>query len=442
MKNKTVYLKSFGCQMNDADSEQLLGLLSLSGYHSIDSPEEADLILLNTCAIREKAEQKVFSDLGRLKFLKNKNPRLKIGVAGCVAQSMGKKILSREPSVDFVLGTQSMHDLPELLIQADLGNKRTSLAQMEDSGFVRTETIHSSPVQAYIPIIYGCENFCSYCVVPKVRGPERSRPVEVILQEISELAEKGYKETILLGQNVNSYGKKSNINSSFSELLRLVHQVRGIERIRFITSHPRDLSLELMETMAELPKVCEALHLPVQSGSNRILEAMNRGYTCEEYLYKLESLRDQIPDIVVTTDIIVGFPGESGDDFQETLSLIRKASFDQLYGFRFSPRPGTPAENLAGPVDESIAAERLEQVFELQREISQFKNNQFLDKELEVLVEGPGKKDPTRLRGRARSGKIVHFTANKELTGKLVRVKIEKALPNCLLGEFIESDRI
>lgn len=436
MESKKVYLKSFGCQMNEADSEQLLGILSQSGYSATEKPEDAQLILLNTCAIREKAEQKVFSDLGRLKALKAGNSGVKIGVAGCVAQSMGKGILAREPAVDFVLGTQSIASLPRLLREAEEGRKGVSLSPLEEKESLRDLAIRSDSIHAYVPIIYGCENYCSYCVVPYVRGPERSRPVQEILSEIQKLVDRGYKEVTLVGQNVNSYGKKGNNSIKFDKLLYLIHETNGLQRIRFVTSHPRDLSKEMVEAMVELPKVCEALHLPVQSGSDRVLEAMNRGYTRAEYLDKLTILRRKISGIAVTTDMIVGFPGESQEDFEETLSLIREAEFDHLFGFRFSARPGTRAEQLPDPVNEEVAAHRLNVLFELQKTISLRKNQAMVGQTVEVLVQGPGKKDPLRLTGRTRTNKIVHFPAKETLVGQLVQVKIDEGLPNCLLGSL------
>jgi tRNA-2-methylthio-N6-dimethylallyladenosine synthase len=436
MARKTVYLKSFGCQMNDADSEQLLGILGRTGYAVTERPEGADLILLNTCAIRGKAEQKVFSDLGRLKALKEKNPLLRIGVAGCVAQSMGKKILSREPAVDFVVGTQSAADLPRLVLDAVEGKKGVSLKPEDelDLDKVRTDARRTSAVHAYVPVIHGCENFCAYCVVPYVRGSERSRSVDGIVKEVRELARRGYKEITLLGQNVNSYGKKTKENISFAKLLHMLHEIDGIERIRFVTSHPRDLAGDVIQAMATLPKVCEALHLPVQSGSDRILEAMNRGYTRSEYLRKVAQLREAIPGIALSTDIIVGFPGEGEADFEATTDLVREADFDHLFGFCFSPRPGTPAAGFSGRVDETLARARLERLFELHKQIRLRKHQALVGRVVDVLVEKVNPKDPEGFTGRTRTNKIVHLRGEGALVGKTVRVRIDEGLPNCLKG--------
>ncbi len=436
MKEKTVYLKSFGCQMNDADSEQYLGILGRAGYKPTDTPDGADLILLNTCAIRAKAEQKVFSELGRLREYKLRDPSVKIGVAGCVAQSMGKGILSREPAVDFVLGTGSAGDLPEMIRQAETGRRATSLlAKREfDLDTARLESVRTSLYHAYVPIIYGCDNHCAYCVVPGVRGPERSRPLEGVLREIGDLAERGYREITLLGQNVNSYGKKDNENIMFSDLLHAVCKIPGIDRIRFVTSHPGDLSEEVVHTMASLGPICEALHLPVQSGSDRILSAMRRGYTRAHYLQRIALLREAMPGIALSTDIIVGFPGESDGDFEETLSLIGDVGFDSLFGFVFSPRPGTPASELPRRVQETVAQRRLQAVLDLQREISARRNNALVGSLVEILVEGRNPRDPQGLTGRTRTNKIVHFQGDVSLTGTLVAVRITEGRPNCLIG--------
>ncbi len=441
MKTKTVYLKNFGCQMNNADAEQLLGVLHRAGYRATDRPEEADLILLNTCAIREKAEQKVFSDLGRLKVFKAKDPGVLIGVLGCVAQAEGKKILAREPAVDFVAGTRGTAEVPEMIRKARAGERSLflSLEDEFDPGRFRNESIRESRVAALVPIIYGCDNFCSYCVVPYVRGREWSRPAAEILQEVRELAGRGYKEITLIGQNVNSYGKKSKENEDFCGLLHLLHEVNGLERIRFVTSHPKDLSRSVIAAMASLHKICEALHLPVQSGSDRVLRDMNRGYSRSDYLKKVERLREAIPGIALTTDIIVGFPGESEADFEETLSLIREADFDRLFAFRFSPRAGTAAEKLPDPVDEETAGRRLAAVLDLQKEQTLRKHQALVGTTVEVLVEGANPKVSGEWMGRTRANKIVHFGGGRTVPGDLVDVRIEKGLPNCLTGRVVSS---
>jgi tRNA-2-methylthio-N6-dimethylallyladenosine synthase len=439
MESKTVYLKNFGCQMNDADAEQLLGILHRIGYRATEKPEGANLILLNTCAIREKAEQKVFSDLGRLKVFKASDPTVKIGVLGCVAQAIGRKIISREPAVDFVAGTQAAGEIPEMIRQAEAGIKSVSLRLEEEFSLGRfhSEKIRSSDVIAYVPIMYGCDNYCSYCVVPYVRGREWSRPIEEILEEVRQVAGKGYKEVTLIGQNVNSYGKKGNNNIKFAMLLHRVHEVEGIERIRFVTSHPRDLSEEVIDAMATLAKICPALHLPVQSGSDRVLRAMNRGYGRADYLDKVKRLRERIPGIALTSDIIVGFPGESEDDFKETLSLISEADFDRLFAFCFSPRRGTAADKLTERVKKDVAARRLQMVFDFQKERTLKKNRDLEGEIVEVLAEGSNPKEIQGWTGRMTTNRIVHFHGDGIVPGDLVMVRIEKGLPNCLIGTAV-----
>ncbi|NOY54079.1 MAG: tRNA (N6-isopentenyl adenosine(37)-C2)-methylthiotransferase MiaB, partial [Deltaproteobacteria bacterium] len=402
-------------------------------------PEGADLILLNTCAIREKAEQKVFSDLGRLKIFKARDPGVLIGVLGCVAQAEGEKILDREPAVDFVVGTRGMAELPEIIRKAEAGEKSLFL-RLEgefDPGRFREASVRQSRISAFVPIIYGCDNFCSYCVVPYVRGREWSRPVDEILREVCGLAEKGYKEIVLIGQNVNSYGKKNNINNDFCGLLHLVSEVDGVERIRFVTSHPRDLSGSVIAAMASLPAICEALHLPVQSGSDRVLGMMNRGYDRADYLGKVKRLREAIPGIALTTDIIVGFPGESESDFEETLSLIREADFDRLFAFAYSPRPGTSAVKLPDPVAEKTKSRRLAAVLDLQKKLTLRKHQALVGSSVEVLVEGANPKVDGEWTGRTRTNKIVHFSGARSAPGELLNVIIEKGLPNCLIGRAV-----
>ena len=443
MSTKTVYLKSFGCQMNSADSEQLLGILNGAGYRPTERPEGADLILLNTCAIRDKAEQKVFSDLGRLKRLKEQNPAVRIGVAGCVAQSLGKKILSREPAVDFVVGTESAGDLTRLVADALRGKRQVSLKPEAefDLDLSRSDAVRSSTVHAYIPIIYGCDNFCAYCIVPYVRGRERSRRAAEILEEAAALGRVGYKEITLLGQNVNSYRDTANKNIGFGDLLEQLNEVSGIERIRFVTSHPRDLTVEVVQAMARLPKVCESLHLPVQSGSDAILKAMNRGYTRDEYLEKVALLREAVPGIALTTDVIVGFPGEGEDDFEATLSLVRTAEFDHLFGFCFSPRSGTPAAALPEQVDEKRSRRRLEKLFELHREMRLARHRALEGQVVQVLVEKENPKEAGGFTGRTRTNKIVHFKGSVDLLGEMVEIRIDKGLPNCLKGSILPDRR-
>ena len=343
---KSFHIITFGCQMNEHDSERMTGILEAQGCASASVAGDADMIILNTCSIREKAEQKFYSELGRLKKLKDERPGLKIAVAGCIAQQEGANILSRAPYVDLIFGPSDIARL-SLIVDKSLSQPSPVIDTTGDPEYHRKRlpATRVDKIKAWVSIMYGCDNFCTYCVVPYLRGRERSRPPEDIVVEVRELAQKGYKEVTLLGQNVNSYGKGLDRNADFPSLLRMVNDIPGIERIRFVTSHPRDLSDGLIAAIRDLPKVCESLHLPVQSGSDRILASMNRKYTRDEYLDKIMKLRDAVPDITLTTDIIVGFPGETEQDFEMTVTLLEEVQYDGIFAFKYSKRPGTAALN-------------------------------------------------------------------------------------------------
>ena len=436
----TVYVKTFGCQMNRADSERILGQLAREGYRPADRPEEADLVLLNTCAIRDKAEQKVLSDLGRLRGLKRERPGLTVGVTGCVAQALGERLLAREPAVDFVVGSRAAAGIPDVLRRVRGGGGRAVLlGPVEEPREWGVQALRAGSVQAQVPVIRGCANRCAYCVVPAVRGPQRSRPAGEVVEEVRDLAARGYKEVVLLGQNVAAYGNDTNDNIGLRELLNLVHEVEGVERIRFMTSHPRDLSDEIIGAVAELPKVCEAVHLPVQSGSDRILAAMNRGYDRALYLERVARLREAVPGVGLSTDVIVGFPGETEEDFAQTLALVEEAGFDRLFGFCFSPRPGTAAARLEGRVAPETAAERLNRLFEVQARSARRRHRGLVGRSLEVLVDsaGPG----PGLSGRTRTNHLVHLAGPPAWVGRTVAVRIVEARPHCLLGEAEAGDR-
>jgi len=424
--------------MNEYDTEKMLGVLKSCDYHPTDNFLEADLILLNTCSIREKVEQKVYSTLGRLKRLKEKNPSLIIGVGGCMAQQEAEKLLQKVPYINMVFGTQSITRLSELVKAVE--EKRNKVVDTSLNGFHSLSLIPRLPqrVKAYVSIMQGCNNYCAYCVVPYVRGKERSRCKEEILQEISFLAESGVKEVTLLGQNVNSYGKDLNERDDFSSLLSLINEVNGIERIRFITSHPKDLSPQLIHCFKELKKLCEHIHLPVQSGSSLVLKRMDRHYTQEEYLDKINKLRGVSPEIGITSDVIVGFPGETEEEFEETLSLLEKVEFDDLFSFKYSDRPQVKASTLPDKVDEKIKAERLWHLQNFQKKYTLMKNKRREGKEEEVLVEGVSKRDPKKLTGRTRSNKVVNFEGKIELQGSLVLVSIKRAFLHSLEGELID----
>jgi tRNA-2-methylthio-N6-dimethylallyladenosine synthase len=434
--NKFYHIINFGCQMNEHDSEKLAGLLEAQNYKPAAEPEQADVILLNTCCIREKAEQKALSLLGRFKALKEKNPGLIIGVCGCMAQSRGAEILRRAPYTDLVLGTHNLQHLPQLLNQA-IAQKKSQVELLEQplplsSGL---PVSRRNPYQAWVTIMEGCDNYCAYCVVPYVRGRERSRPLKDILAEVQQLADNGCREITLLGQNVNSYGRNLENGAGFPRLLEQLNRISGIQRIRFVTSHPKDLSPLLIQTMADLPKVCEHLHLPLQSGSDKVLQAMNRRYTLDEYLSKIQLLKKLIPDISLTTDIIVGFPGETEYDFEQTLKALELVQFDSLFSFIYSDRPHTAASRLKNKVPRPVSLRRFERLIQLQEGIARPRRGLMVGKREEVLVEGLSKTDPGKLTGRTRSNKLVHFEGPVDLTGKLVKVCITRAAKNSFQGE-------
>ncbi len=457
MLPKTVYIHTIGCQMNVYDSERIAGGLMSVGYHRVSAPEQADLVILNTCAIREKAEQKVFSFLGRMAGLKRQNPDMMIGVGGCVAQQEGRAILDRAPYLDIVFGTHAVNRLPRLVQQVE-----TSGGRLVDVAFSDTlqETVwrpdisEGGQICGFVTIMQGCDNYCTYCVVPYVRGREMSRTPERIISEIRERVASGVLEVTLLGQNVNSYGKKEGL-CDFAELLEQVNAVDGLCRIRFTTSHPKDISDRLISCFSRLNRLCHHIHLPVQSGSSRVLHRMNRKYTREMYLEKIAALRAACPDIAITSDMIVGFPGETDEDFEQTLSLMREVSFDGLFAFMYSDRPNAPAAQFSGKVSETEKAGRLQQVLGLQDTLTLWKHQSLVDTTQMVLVEGQGRQRDTadmtdmssdarsdiQWHGRTSTHKIVHFpdpeTAGGSLMGRLVAVQIEKAFAHSLWGRSV-----
>lgn len=441
MKNKLLYIQTFGCQMNVHDSEQMATLLADEGYKTTDDMRLADLILLNTCSIREKAAQKVYSELGRIGLLKERNPELIIGVGGCLAQHLGSKFHKRINHLDFVFGTHNIHRLPELI--AAVRKKKKKITQIDFFDKPNSIGIYAPPekgkLNAFVTIMQGCNNFCAYCVVPYLRGPEMSRQPEEIIEEIKKLADQGIREVTLLGQNVNSYGKNLEKIIDFSTLLRKINEVPGIERIRFTTSHPRDLSIELINCFAELGKLCEHIHLPVQSGSNKILSSMNRGYSIENYMEKVDRLRQVCPQISITSDIIVGFPGETESDYQETIDMMGKIRFDSTFSFKYSERKGTAAQKLEGKIDEVEKQRRLKFLQELQDKHTLEKNVQLEGSRQSVLIEGRSKNSDHDLTGRTGSWKIVNFKGEKKLIGKLINVKITKAYLHSLRGKMFEE---
>ena len=437
---KFYHLKTYGCQGNLADSEKISGILESVGYKKTDSDEKADLIIFNTCAIRENAENRVFGELGRIKSLKKSNPQLIMGLCGCMAQEekVVDLIKKKYPQVDIVFGTHNIHNLPEYL-----ENCYSNQGRVFEVYSIEGDIVEDVPVRrdhnkkAWVNIMYGCDEFCTYCIVPYTRGKERSRLPEDIIKEVEQLANEGYIEITLLGQNVNAYGKDfTDRNYTFADLLKDLNNT-NIKRIRFTTSHPRDLDDATIEAMARGGNIMPHLHLPVQSGSNEILKKMNRKYTKEEYLEKIEKLKKAIPGISITTDIIVAFPGESEEDFNETLDLVRKADFEGAYTFIFSPREGTPAAKLEDNLSKEVKKERLLTLNKLINEGYAKGNKRFEGEIVEVLVEGFSDKKDT-LTGYTPNNKLVNFVGKEELIGTLVNVKIEKAFSWHLRGKLVE----
>jgi len=416
--------------MNVHDSEKILGVLEQEGFLLTDNPRSADLIIFNTCSIRQKAEQKFYSELGRIKSYKKFNPSLKIAVAGCIAQQEGKNIFKRARHVDFVFGPQNITALKHFVAEGHVpvATEENTLIAIEDLPARR-----SAGISAWVTIMYGCNNFCSYCVVPYTRGRERSRPSEHIVAEVSKIAEEGYREVTLLGQNVNSY--ESDVD--FPGLLRKLDRVGGVERIRFVTSHPKDLSTALIDAINELPKICEHIHLPLQSGSTAILEMMNRRYSFEDYIEKVAALRAKIPDISITSDIIAGFPGETEEDHRLTLKALREIEFDGTFAFKFSPRPKTKAATMQGNPAEEVKSERLYEILILQDTITEKKNKALEGAIQEVLIEGPSGNGNGNLTGRTRTNKIVDIRANEIIKGTLVDVEITKGRKHSLEGKLV-----
>ncbi len=434
-------IETFGCQMNENDSERLSGMLSEMGYSEAFKRSESDLIIFNTCCVRENAEQKVYGHLGALKKLKDNNPDLIIAICGCMMQQpeVVEHIKKVYRHVDIVFGTHNLYKFPELLNTA-IETHNTIIDVWDSTGSIAENMpiTRKDNLKAWVTVMYGCNNFCSYCIVPYVRGRERSRSVDDIKNEVERLALEGCKEITLLGQNVNSYGKDLEGEYTFAGLLRELNTVPGIERIRFMTSHPKDLSDELIYAMRDCEKVCEHLHLPVQSGSTRILDEMNRRYTKEQYLELMEKVKKHIPGIGLSTDIIVGFPGETEEDFSETLDVVAKARFDMAYTFLYSKRTGTPAAKSPDQISEEVKKDRFDRLLALQNSISREINDELLGKEVEVLVEGLSKSSKTTYTGRTRENKIVNFKGSPELVGKLVKVKIDTIQTWSLLGKLVE----
>jgi tRNA-2-methylthio-N6-dimethylallyladenosine synthase len=431
---KTFYLETFGCQMNVHDSEKVAGVLLARGYQQVDDPQSAEVVFYNTCSIREKAAHKVFSRLGEFRGAAGQDKI--IGVLGCVAQQEGQAIFERAPWVSLVCGSASYRKLPELLAQLEAGGRRVTGLDLDPEETFETElTRRDNPFRAYLTIIEGCDKSCAYCVVPHTRGPERSRRSDAVLGEVAQLAELGYTEVQLLGQTVNSYRDPGPRRMTFVELLVAVAEVPGIRRVRFMTSHPRDFGREIVAAIDAVPALCDHIHLPVQSGSSRMLRAMRRTYTPNEYLEKIEWIRSTRRSISITTDVIVGFPGETEVDFEETLALLDRVEYDGLFSFKYSPRPNTLALSMADAVPEEEKGRRLAILQNRQREIQTARNEALVGQSFEVLVDGCHTAK-SQWAGRTTSNRVVNFSSPAEnLLGQYVQVKITRAGPNSFVGE-------
>jgi tRNA-2-methylthio-N6-dimethylallyladenosine synthase len=432
----TFFLETFGCQMNDHDSEKVAGVLLARGYRQVETPESASLILYNTCSIREKAAQKVFSRLGE--FGVQPNDGRIIGVLGCVAQQEGEEIFKRAPWVSLVCGSASYRKLPELLAQVEAGNQRvTGLDNDTDQTFETEMTRRDNPWRAYLTIIEGCDKACTYCVVPYTRGPERSRASDAILREVRQIAELGYTEVQLLGQTVNSYKDPTARRMRFSELLLAVADEPGIRRVRFTTSHPSDFTKDIVNAIDAQPKLCNHVHLPVQSGSTKVLRAMQRTYSREEYLEKIALIRDARRPISITTDIIVGFPGETDEDLEQTISLLDAVQYDGMFSFKYSPRPHTPSLAMSDAIPEEEKGRRLAALQEKQREIQTKRHSSLVGETYEILVSGKSRRE-NQWSGHTTCHRVINFTSqDTALLGKYVQVRVTGATPNSLVGEQV-----
>jgi tRNA-2-methylthio-N6-dimethylallyladenosine synthase len=423
---KRAHIWTIGCQMNDDDSEQMARHLGAMGYELVDDCVQADLVILNTCAVRARPEHKVMSKLGELREMKLARPQMVIGVAGCMAQREGERLGKLAPYVDFVIGPRQVSRLPEIL-QAAESSAGTAYA-LDDAAVPRRVAPHQAPLRAYVPVTYGCDNYCAYCVVPYVRGRETSRSASEIVAEVRDLVDRGTREVTLLGQNVNSYGRTLDTPVTFGSLLASLAGIRGLDRIRFMTSHPKDLSAELIDAVADLRPVCEHIHLPMQSGDDTVLRAMNRRYTHEHYFGLIEQIRARIPDCAITTDLIVGFPGESEAQYLNTLDVVRRVRFDHAFMFAYSERAGTAAAKLRDDVPKPEKLRRLNELIRIQNEITIEKNTADIGREHEVLVEGPSPLDPSRATGMTRRRRHMHFGADGgSLVGERVMVRAKEA---------------
>ena len=436
---KKYYTITYGCQMNESDTERINGQLEALGYTPANVMDEADIVILNTCSIRQNAEEKVYGKIGEVKKLKEKKDGVLLGIAGCMAQESKKKLIERMPIIDFVIGPYHIHDLKDIVTARNAEGAHVVLTKMNPQrvkDYSELTASRKSNIFAWVPIMQGCNKFCTYCIVPYVRGRETSRPISDVLKEVKQLAKDGYKEITLLGQNVNSYGLDFRNGTDFSDLIRALDTVDGIERIRYMTSHPRDMTFEMVDAIAESPKVVTQMHLPVQHGSNEMLKKMNRGYTIEHYFELFDYVKKKIPDVVVTTDLITGFPGETEEMHKETREILKRARFDSAYTFIYSPRKGTPAARMTDTVPSDIQHRRLNEIMELQNKISLEINKEMERKTFQVIVEGPTKQNKDNWFGRTSGNKMIMFPYREGLKiGQTLDVTVETAQTWILKGK-------
>lgn len=441
---KKVYIKTFGCQMNEYDSDKMLDVLGITeATERTDTPENADIVLFNTCSVREKAQEKVFSDLGRIRELKLKNPKMVIGVGGCVASQEGAAIVARAPYVDVVFGPQTLHRLPELIrAKQESGQSQVDISFPEIEKFDHLPPARVEGGAAFVSIMEGCSKYCAFCVVPYTRGEEVSRPLDDVLVEIAGLLHQGVKEISLLGQNVNAYRGLMHDGeiADFALLLEYIHDMPGVERIRYTTSHPREMTQRLIECYAKLPKLVSHLHLPVQAGSDRVLMAMKRGYTTLEYKAIIRKLRAVRPDICLSSDFIVGFPGETEEDFEATMRLIDELRFDASFSFVYSPRPGTPAANLVSDTPPEVNLARLYRLQKRINALEQDENRRMVGTVQRALVEGTSRRDPNELAARTDNNRTVNFVGNPRLIGQFVELHITETMTHSLRGEIVTHE--
>lgn len=442
--DKKYFVITYGCQQNEADSERIGGELSKIGYSEASSMEEADVIVLNTCSIRQNAEEKVYGKIGEIKRVKEKNPDLLVGIMGCMAQENKGKLISRMPIIDFVLGPYHIQDLADVVTGILSERKHVVRAELRPErvkDYSELRAARKSHVFAWVPIMQGCNKFCTYCIVPYVRGRQTSRTVGDICREASSLAAEGYKEITLLGQNVNSYGLDFKDGTDFATLIRALDHVEGIRRIRYMTSHPRDMTFDMVDAMADSPKVVRHMHLPVQHGDNTMLRRMNRGYTIEHFMELLAYVRKRMPDIVVTTDLICGFPGETEEMHKATLRLLREAEFDSAYTFIYSPRTGTPAARMEDQIADDVKKRRLSELMEVENEVSLAKNKEMEGKTFEIIAEGPTKQDAGNWYGRTSGNKMIIFPAKEGIAvGDTLLARVDLAQTWVLKGTLVSDE--